>query len=319
MLKMLRQSRHGSRSALRLASTRQPRLSSITRSLSTLEGSTSSGEPSITPNDPSLTSTKDAQEDDQIDLMTPAPLYDAVYRKRLGRNSTRGGYVNLYNSPSLVKYMNREDKNAGADNESKATEEDPTKYLAIPRSEWGKLHKYPLITRSVTQQTGKGKIQRMYQLVVVGNGRGLVGCGEGKHADMERAARKAFIEAVRNMDYVERFEERTIWTDMETKFGSTRIQMRPRPVGFGLHCNPHIHQVLKAAGIKDISAKVHGSRNPANVIKATLRMIHAGSAPLGMGDGLGEGGKRTSAGAGMRGKVAVEIERGRKLIDGRTW
>ena len=151
------------------------------------------------------------------------------------------------------------------------------------------------------------------------NGNGLVGYGEGKHDDFGLTQQKAYIEAVRNMDYVDRFEKRTIWTNMEIKFGATRILMRPRPVGFGLHCNPNMHQVLKAAGIKDVSAKVWGSRNPINVIKATCLLIQAGNAPLAMGNGVGGKGRRLESGVGMRGKEVVEMERGRKLVDGRTW
>ncbi|EJC99357.1 ribosomal protein S5 domain 2-like protein [Fomitiporia mediterranea MF3/22] len=181
------------------------------------------------------------------------------------------------------------------------------------------VHNYPLVRRRVTQQTGKGKKHRIYSLHVVGNGDGLVGYGEGKHAEVSEANKKAFIEAVRNMDAVDRFERRTIWTDMSIKLGSTRILMRPRPVGFGLHCNPNIHQVLKAAGIKDVSAKVWGSRNPIQVVKATCMLIQAGNAPLSMGNGIGGKGKRLDAGVGMRNKESIERDHGRKLMDGRTW
>ncbi|KZS96292.1 ribosomal protein S5 domain 2-like protein [Sistotremastrum niveocremeum HHB9708] len=167
--------------------------------------------------------------------------------------------------------------------------------------------------------TGKGKIASFYALTVVGNGNGLVGYGEGKAEAIPEASQKAFTQAVRSMDVVERFEERTLWTTIQTKFGATRIIMRPRPVGFGLQCNPNLHQVFKAAGIKDVSAKVWGSRNPMNVIKAAMRMLHAGNAPLKMGDGIGGKGKRIEAGAGTRGKEAVERERGRRIVDGRTW
>jgi small subunit ribosomal protein S5 len=177
------------------------------------------------------------------------------------------------------------------------------------------IYRFSLLSRRVTQQTGKGKIHRQYVMMVVGNGNGLVGMGEGKAEEATDARTKAFAQAVRNMDYVERFEDRTIWTDLETKLGSTRILMRPRPVGFGLHCNPNIHQVLKAAGIKDISAKVWGSRNPLNVIKATFRMIQAGHAPLAMGDGIGGPARKLNKGSGVVGKQEVERMRGRKLVD----
>ncbi|OAX42429.1 ribosomal protein S5 domain 2-like protein [Rhizopogon vinicolor AM-OR11-026] len=121
------------------------------------------------------------------------------------------------------------------------------------------------------------------------------------------------------MDSVERFEKRTLWTDMETKLGSTHIILRPRPVGFGLRCNPNVHQVLKAAGIKDASAKVWGSRNPLNVIKALFRVLQGGNAPLSMGDGFGGKAKKLDKGSGLRNKSAVERDRGRKLVDLRTY
>ena len=197
-------------------------------------------------------------------------------------------------------------------------EDEHAPVLPLGRQELEKLHRFPLITRRVTQQTGKGKIHRRGVLVVVGNGNGLVGYGEAKHDEGARATARAFAMAVRNMDYVDRFEGRTIWTEMSSKLGATRIILRPRPVGFGLHCNPNIHQVLKAAGIKDISAKVWGSRNPLNVIKLLFRMLHAGNAPLAMGNGIGGPGRKLDKGSGVRGKQEIERERGRKLLNLRT-
>lgn len=186
--------------------------------------------------------------------------------------------------------------------------------LPLGSRELNNLYRFPLIRRRITQQTGKGKIHRQFVLMVVGNGNGLVGYGQGKDEDASRAEDKAFSQAVRNMDWVERFEKRTIWTDINTKLGSTQLILRPRPVGFGLRCNPNLHQVLKAAGIKDISAKVWGSRNPINVIKAAFRVLQAGHAPLAMGDGVGGPGRKLNKGSGLRSKGDVERERGRQLI-----
>ncbi|KIL56254.1 hypothetical protein M378DRAFT_172841, partial [Amanita muscaria Koide BX008] len=87
--------------------------------------------------------------------------------------------------------------------------------------------------------------------------------------------------------------------------------MRPRPVGFRLRCNPNLHQVLKAAGIKDISAKVWGSRNPVNVVKAAFKMLWAGHAPLGMEDGVSGKGRKLDKGEEVRSMCEVERERGR--------
>ncbi|KAL5523072.1 MRPS5 [Sanghuangporus sanghuang] len=253
------------------------------------------------------------------DLMQPDVLYDSAHtttyrERRTGRTSR----VHVRNDPSFVvvdKELNDSIRETG---DSEVFEEKDSHFL-IEDKEDVVVHKYPLIKRRVTQMTGKGKIHRLHVLMVVGNGEGLLGYGEGKHDAMNEASNQAYQQAVRNMDYVERFEKRTIWTDMSIKFGSTRILMRPRPVGFGLHCNPNIHQVLKAAGIKDVSAKVWGSRNPINVIKATCMLIQSGNAPLSMGNGIGGKGRRLDAGVGMRSKESIERDRGRKLLDGRTW
>jgi small subunit ribosomal protein S5 len=179
-------------------------------------------------------------------------------------------------------------------------------------------HAYMLLFRRVVNQTPKGRRPRFAALTCVGNGAGLVGYGEGKDEEPARAQELAYLQALRNMDRVERFEQRTLFTELRTKLGATQVIMRPRPVGFGLRTNPYIHQILKAAGIKDVSAKVWGSRNPLNVIKATFRMLWAGHAPQGMGDGIGGAGKKLEKGGGVRTQQDVERERGRRLLDLRT-
>ncbi|CAK5262006.1 unnamed protein product [Mycena citricolor] len=174
---------------------------------------------------------------------------------------------------------------------------------------------YSVYRYRAIKQTGKGKLARAVAVFIVGDGQGMVGMGLGKHEDMKTAQSKGITDAVRNMDWVERFEDRTIWTEVRTKFGATQVILRPRPVGFGLRCNPYIHRLLSAAGIKDISAKVWGSRNRIGVMKATLRLLQAGHAPLGMGDGIGGKGRKSAKGVGLRNKTQIERERGRRLID----
>lgn len=279
------------------------------------------------------------------DLMQPDPIHDDIITMRFPptkrtRHANRVVIRSLYEqrlndiidnpgdkSGKYAQVVEKEDNEAEMAEENEQEEEDadeegevdPLAHLPLIREELDKLYKFQLISRRITQQTGKGKIHRQYALVVVGNGDGLVGYGEGKDEELPRASDKAFAAAVRNMDHVERFEKRTLWTDMETKLGSTHIILRPRPVGFGLRCNPNVHQVLKAAGIKDASAKVWGSRNPLNVIKALFRVLQGGNAPLAMGDGFGGKAKKLDKGSGLRNKSAVERDRGRKLVDLRTY
>ncbi|KAJ6487956.1 hypothetical protein C8R45DRAFT_262223 [Mycena sanguinolenta] len=187
--------------------------------------------------------------------------------------------------------------------------------LPVPKGKIDSLMTFPVYGYMAKQQTGKGKIARHVNVLVIGDGNGMVGIGIGKHEKPEVARVKAFRDGLRNMDWVERFEDRTIWTEVRTKFGATTVILRPRPVGFGLRCNPYIHRLLTAAGIKDISAKVWGSRNRMGVMKATLRLLQAGHAPLGMGDGVGGPGRKSAKGTGLRNKSEIERERGRRLVD----
>ncbi|TFK72071.1 hypothetical protein BDN72DRAFT_378231 [Pluteus cervinus] len=257
------------------------------------------------------------------DLMTPDPLLDSrdVMDFPPTKESPYHNRVTVRNHSSIFHEAMEKQGFDFSDENWKPTTTDETEEqltstdnLPLSPAELRKLYRFPIFTRRITQQTGKGKIHRQFVLMIVGNGDGLVGLGQGKDTDHARAESKAFVEAVRNMDWVERFEKRTIWTEMDTKLGATRLIMRPRPVGFGLRCNPGLHQVLKAAGIKDISAKVWGSRNKINVIKAAMRMLQAGHAPLSMGDGIGGPGRKLNKGSGLRSKSDVERERGRKLI-----
>jgi len=264
----------------------------------------------------------ESKADPYPDLMTPDPLMDSrdVAEFPPDKDSPYHNRVVIRNNYSMFhEAMEANGFKFGDDwmpDTTDETEEELTSTANLPLKahELNELYKFPLFSRRITQQTGKGKVHRIFTLVIVGNGNGLVGYGQGKDDDGPRSEAKAFAQAVRNMDWVERFENRTIWTEMETKLGATRLILRPRPVGFGLRCNPNLHQVLKAAGIKDISAKVWGSRNPLNVIKAAFRMLQSGNAPLSMGDGIGGPGRKLNKGSGLRSKNEVERERGRKLI-----
>ncbi len=256
------------------------------------------------------------------DLMTPDALLDPkdVLDLPASSSSPFHNRVIVRNHRSIFhNYAEGDEDDLLAEDELAVDEnqdqDEMMRSLPVPSRYYKDLHQSILMRRGVVQQTGKGKIRRVSFMVLVGDGNGLVGYGEGKHSNGSTALRAARLAAVRNMDYVERFEKRTIWTEMSTKLGATRIMLRPRPVGFGLRCNPHLHRILRAAGLKDVSAKVWGSRNKLNVIKAAFRILHGGHAPTGMGDGLGGKGKKLTKGGGLRNKSEIERARGRKLIN----
>ncbi|GAA6041066.1 hypothetical protein JCM8097_004701 [Rhodosporidiobolus ruineniae] len=199
-------------------------------------------------------------------------------------------------------------------------EDDSVAHLAqvtqLSAGEIRNLYRFPLVVKRVVTMKSKGKMPSMYALTVVGNGQGLVGVGEGKDETAQKAVQKAFSQAVRSMDYVERYENRTVWGTMRSNFGTCKIEMRSRPPGFGLRTNPYLHQVAKAAGLSDLSAKVYGSRNPTRVIKLAVQMLQGGKSPLDMGGfAQSKGQRRNKKTQGMESAAAIGRARGRRAVD----
>ena len=88
-----------------------------------------------------------------------------------------------------------------------------------------------LVQRRVVNQTRMGKMSSIYYLTVAGNGRGLLGIGEGKAAEPENALRQATSNAIKNMQPIPRYEERTIYGDVKGKVGATELVLMTRPPG----------------------------------------------------------------------------------------
>ncbi|KAJ1548015.1 28S ribosomal protein S5, mitochondrial [Cladochytrium tenue] len=138
------------------------------------------------------------------------------------------------------------------------------------RSRAPPLQKRVLHVRTVSRTTSGGKIRTSSALVVVGNGNGLAGYGEGRGKDNAAAILKATRVATKNMVPVARFEHRTVFGDIALKHHSVNLEMRAAPPGYGVVANNNIHEVCRCAGITDLSANVRGSVNPINVVKATF-------------------------------------------------
>ncbi|CAJ0751097.1 21946_t:CDS:10 [Entrophospora sp. SA101] len=130
------------------------------------------------------------------------------------------------------------------------------------------LQKKGLIVKRVVNQTSKGRIFSMYSLVVVGNCNGLASYGEGKHEEAATSVRKATNQAIKNLQYFHRYNDRTIYHEIQYKFHR-----------FGIRTNHYIHEICKCVGIHDLAAKVLGSRNGMNVVKATFQALETQKLP----------------------------------------
>ncbi|CCH63161.1 hypothetical protein TBLA_0J01670 [Henningerozyma blattae CBS 6284] len=144
-----------------------------------------------------------------------------------------------------------------------------------------KLTMKPLVLKRVSNQTAKGKIASFYSLVAVGDRKGMIGLGEGKsRTDMAKAVYKSHWDAVRNLTFVPRYENRTIYNNINHRFHGVKLFLRSAKPGFGLRVNHVIFEICELAGIKDLSAKVYKSRNDMNVAKGVVEALTMGQRTL---------------------------------------
>lgn len=106
-------------------------------------------------------------------------------------------------------------------------------------------------------------------LVTVGDKKGKVGVGLGKASEVSEAIRKATDAAKREMVHVNLIKG-TIPHRIDGVYGASTVVMRPASPGTGVIAGGAARAVLEALGVQDILAKALGSRNPNNVVKATM-------------------------------------------------
>ncbi|KAK0259291.1 28S ribosomal protein S5, mitochondrial [Friedmanniomyces endolithicus] len=157
-------------------------------------------------------------------------------------------------------------------------DEDPhmlrlSQQTGLDRNEMRKLRVKNLISHRVVNQTRMGKIQSLYFLTIAGNQDGMLGIGEGKAAEDEDGKRQAMMNAIRNMRPIARYEERTIYGEVEGKVGGSIVQLSARSPGFGNRCQHLIFELARAAGITDLAARTPRSRNKMNVVKAAFQAL----------------------------------------------
>ena len=144
----------------------------------------------------------------------------------------------------------------------------------------------------VSKTVKGGRVAKFSALMVVGDGKGKVGYGLGKAAEVPEAIRKGLEAAKKNMITVT-LDGTTIPHETLGEFGAGRVLMKPAAPGTGVIAGGPVRAVMEAIGIKDIRTKCLRSNNPANVVAATM-------------EGLKSLGNAQQV-AAYRGKTAEEI------------
>ena len=145
------------------------------------------------------------------------------------------------------------------------------KFNNAPETEM--IEKVVYINR-VSKTVKGGRVMKCSALVVVGDGKGNIGYGMGKAAEVPEAIRKGIENAKKNMVTVA-LRGTTIPHEVTGIFGAGRVLMRPAAPGTGVLAGGPVRAVLEAAGIKDIRAKSLRSNNPCNVVAATFAGLQA--------------------------------------------
>ena len=124
----------------------------------------------------------------------------------------------------------------------------------------------------VTKVVKGGRRFRFSALVVVGDKKGNVGYGVGKAKEIPDAVKKAVDDAFKNMVSVN-LKGSTIAHDVQAKFNSSIILLKPASEGTGVIAGGATRPVIELVGIKDILTKSLRSNNPANVVRATVKAL----------------------------------------------
>ncbi len=115
-------------------------------------------------------------------------------------------------------------------------------------------------------------------LTVVGDGQGRVGFGYGKAREVPLAIQKAMEKARRNMCTIS-LNGGTLQHALHGEHGAARVFMQPASEGTGIIAGGAMRAVFEVLGVKDVLAKCIGSRNPINVVRATIQGLTEMASP----------------------------------------
>ena len=122
----------------------------------------------------------------------------------------------------------------------------------------------------VSKTVKGGRVMKFSALVVVGDGKGTVGYGLGKAAEVSEAILKGIANAKKNMVTIS-LAGTTIPHEVIGVYGAGRVLMKPAAVGTGVIAGGAVRAVMEAVGVSNIRTKCLRSNNPQNVVKAAMQ------------------------------------------------
>ena len=152
-------------------------------------------------------------------------------------------------------------------------------YNKTPNTEAPEMIEKVVYLNRVSKTVKGGRVMKFSALVVVGDGKGTVGYGLGKAAEVSEAILKGIADAKKNMVKVSLAPPNTITHEVTGIFGAGKVLMRPAPEGTGVIAGGAVRAVMEAVGIKNITARSLRSHNPQNVVKATMEGLKALRSP----------------------------------------
>jgi small subunit ribosomal protein S5 len=136
-----------------------------------------------------------------------------------------------------------------------------------------------ITVRRVTRVVKGGKRMRFAALVVVGDGKGLIGFANKKGMDFQDAVAKATKKAKENVIKVQLTDDFTVPFSTFTKFKAAKIMLKPAPAGTSLIAGGYIRPVLQLVGVKNIYSKILGSNNKVVGVEAVINALANYSVP----------------------------------------
>jgi small subunit ribosomal protein S5 len=124
----------------------------------------------------------------------------------------------------------------------------------------------------VTKVVKGGRILGFAALTVVGDGDGRIGMGKGKAREVPVAVQKAMEKARRGMSKIP-LKNGTVHHPVIAKHGAAKVILAPAQEGTGVIAGGPMRAIFDVMGVRNIVAKSHGSTNPYNMVRATIKAL----------------------------------------------